>query len=367
MTYFCIVHSILTPFFFFSLNRLCHIVHGPHNEAFHTLWNQLRSEHEQLTRKGYTGEGFLSTGHKLGGGRRIPMHEAQRLARAAAEKRKALTAGSGRKLGGAPVAWGQDIRRVIADAAARRATVTKGCASGTERSRGIVEETSKNGFRTKAEEDDANEEAIMLAYIDLIQEEEREKYGDHYVPASKENPAGSQGAVRPASSSTAPIPPKGPPRQGHDESEFSTSTAPLIDLTSSSPSPSPSPPPSVPSSSSSARGTWTCTLCTLINPLSASSCDACTTPRPSHPPSPSHPPPSSSHRPPPPSRLLSNSTTRRANPNRAIQSLTALSIATDRQQAAKPKPLGWLCHVCGTWMESEWWTCASCGGMKLSS
>ncbi|KAL8969452.1 MAG: hypothetical protein Q9183_001985, partial [Haloplaca sp. 2 TL-2023] len=84
------------------LHELCHNVHGPHNEAFHNLWNQLRDEHESLIRKGYTGEGFLSEGHKLGGStQRLPVREAQRRARAAAEKRRTLTAGSGQKLGGA--------------------------------------------------------------------------------------------------------------------------------------------------------------------------------------------------------------------------------------------------------------------------
>src|SRR5438094_562187 len=106
--------------------RLSHIVHGPHDANFHALWNQLREEHYQLTLKGYTGEGFLSEGRKLGG-RKIPYDEARRIARAAAEKRRTLGAGSGQRLGGAPVRVGQDIRKVIADAAERRTRVTKGC------------------------------------------------------------------------------------------------------------------------------------------------------------------------------------------------------------------------------------------------
>ena len=98
------------------------------------------------------------------------MHEARRLARVNAEKRRTLTAGSGQKLGGAPVRRGVDIRSVIADAAASRAAITKGCASGVnaEREREIDKETNRNGFRTKADEDDANEEAIMIAYIYLF-------------------------------------------------------------------------------------------------------------------------------------------------------------------------------------------------------
>lgn len=131
------------------------------------------------------------------------MHEARRRARASAEKRQVLNAGSGQKLGGAPVGRGQNIRNVIADAAERRTRVTKGCSgSGISKDREIelVQETNKNGFRTKAEEDDANEEAIMIAYIDLVQEEEKEKWGDAYIPPSWENPAGSQGGPAPIKS-----------------------------------------------------------------------------------------------------------------------------------------------------------------------
>ncbi|KAL8640577.1 MAG: hypothetical protein Q9226_008734, partial [Calogaya cf. arnoldii] len=160
------------------LHELCHNVHGPHNEAFHNLWNQLRDEHESLLREGYTGEGFLSEGHKLGGStQRIPMHEAQRRARAAAEKRRTLAAGSGQKLGGSGIGRGTDMRKVIADAAQRRIDIMRGCAdTDSARVREIVDQTNKSGSKTKAEEDDADEEAIMLAYIDLVQEEEREKY-----------------------------------------------------------------------------------------------------------------------------------------------------------------------------------------------
>lgn len=348
---------LLTP-----LDRLCHIVHGPHDEAFHTLWNQLRSEHEQLTRKGYTGEGFLSTGHKLGGGRRIPMQEAHRLARAAAEKRRTLAAGSGQKLGGASLARGQDIRRVIADAAARRATVTRGCASGTERSKRIVEETSKNGFRTKADEEDADEEAIMLAYIDLIEEEEREKYGDKYIRTSKDNPAGSQGGAGTNLISPTLKNPSSPPPMPD------SSKPAAIDLTTTSSSPSPPPSSSrskITTTTTAARGSgsgsgsWTCDICTLINPATYLCCDACGTERPTS-------SSSSSSSPSLPSALLNNhnakstTTTTRQPKKSSIQSLATLS-------RAPPKPLGWLCHHCGTWMESEWWTCVSCGGMKQSS
>ena len=322
--------------------RLCHIVHGPHDEPFHTLWNQLRSEHENLLSKGYTGEGFLSAGYKLGGAR-IPMHEARRRARASAEKRRTLTAGSGQKLGGTPVMRGQDIRKVIADAATRRATVTKGCASGTERERGIVEETTKNGTRTKAEREDENEEAIMQAYIEMIQEEEREKYGDAYLPPSKENPAGSQGGG--AGRVPPPIPTKTKP--------ISPQTAPVVDLTDYD-----EPEEVLHASKPSSQDFWTCEVCTLENPPNYLCCDACTTERPDGTFQ------RRSYSPQLQTSSRSSTTSNRPPPNRQSRSIKALSSLDN---AASKKPMGWLCHRCGTFMENQWWTCESCGVMKLSS
>ncbi|CAL8575369.1 hypothetical protein XPA_001297 [Xanthoria parietina] len=298
------------------LHELCHNVHGPHNEAFHNLWNQLRDEHESLLRKGYTGEGFLSEGRKLGGStRRIPMHEAQRRARAAAEKRRTLAAGSGQKLGGSGVRRGADIRKVIADAAQRRIDIMRGCAdTDSARVREIVDQTNKSGSKTKAEDDDADEEAIMLAYIDLVQEEEREKYGNGYIPPSKDNPAGSQASA----------------------ADFSSS--------------------------------WTCNICTLVNPPNYLCCDACGTDRPSPPSSPVRPPASTSR-----SSGSASNTNITASGNRSrlpdktskFENIRALNAEIARK--AQAQPVGWQCAGCANWMENQWWTCGNCGMMKTSS
>ncbi|KAI9662420.1 MAG: hypothetical protein M1821_008587 [Bathelium mastoideum] len=170
---------------------LSHVVHGAHDGPFHALWNQLRDEHYSLALKGYTGEGFLGQGRKLGGsGRRVPLSELSRQARAnAAEKRQSELGrdggsggggggGGGRRLGGAPVARGADMRRVIAEAATRRAAITQGCASGSKDSHQLAEQASKNGFRTQAEEDDANDRAIAQALVELMEEEERQRLED---------------------------------------------------------------------------------------------------------------------------------------------------------------------------------------------
>ena len=325
-------------------HRLCHNVHGPHNQQFHALWNQLRDEHQELIFKGYTGEGFLSDGRRLGG-RAVPVDEARRLARAAAEQRKALSAGSGRKLGGTPLLRGTDMRRVIADAAQRRIEVTRGCASGTDQSAELAEEASRNGFRTKAEEDDANEQAIMQAYIELIQQEEREKYGPSYIPPSQENPAGPRSTLSPP-----PVPPPVP-----------ESTRPTLQP------PDPTPDPiDLTSDDASYDQPWTCPTCTLENPPNFLCCDACTSerPQPSNPRSISGPAAA-------PGQSRSRSANKRpisqdTNPIASRQRRAAETLAAI-DKTSKKRPLGWVCHACGTFMETEYWTCSSCGMMKQTS
>lgn len=344
----CGVFDILHPFLIGC--RLCHNIIGPHNSEFNQLWDQLRDEYTTLKIRGYTGEGFLSEGKRLGG-RRIPLDEARRLARTNAEKRRSLYAGSGQKLGGTPVRRGEDIRKIIADAAQRRIEVTRGCASETDQSSKLVDEVSRNGFRTKAEEEDANEQAIIQAYIELIQEEEREKYGDAYIPPSQELPAGPRTNLSPP-----PIP---------------ESTKPRLSM--------PSHPSSTPqdsnlaSDNTSYNAPWTCAICTLENPAAYLCCDACTTERPlplsMRSSSDSSSKGKAAERPgPKPIRrntIKSSPTDKLLRPRgNATEMLAALE--KERENRSK-RPLGWLCHQCGAFMESQWWTCSSCGTMKQVS
>lgn len=347
------------------LHELCHIVHGPHDQHFHALWDQLRDEHEALVRKGYTGEGFMSDGQRLGGAR-LPMHEAKRRARAAAEKRKVLSAGSGQKLGGTAVKRGTDIRRVIADAAQRRIDIMKGCASGTDQGRQIAKEVEvkKEGITTtKAGKDDEDEDLIMQAYIDLIQEEDGEKYGRNYIPPSENNPAGmrattslprhnnpllaEQASMQNVIKQSSGIKPPSSPADTKPptvKSEMKPQT-PIVDLIAQPEEPS---------------DTWTCDICTLVNPLQFLICDACSTERPSK----------FGDAPYLPSRPSSNKSNRQQDTSSTIKRLNVVdSIARLKdQEASKPtKPMGWTCSRCRNWMEQQWWTCANCGNMKDSS
>ena len=355
------------------LHELSHIVHGPHNADFQALWDQLRDEHQALVLKGYTGEGFLGRGERLGG-QRIPMHEARRRARVAAEKRRTLTAGSGQKLGGRPILRGEDVRSVIVNAIEQRNRITQGCASGTTKGQQIAQdvESTKPGMTvTKAEDDDANEAAIMQAYIEMIQEEERQKHGQNYLPPSQSNPAGMRTIQAPPTSpnslkaqqqsieqsirrqSTPPAPPTDTkPAKAIERAQNKTDHNPIT-ITDD-----PIPP-----------DTWPCEICTLVNPMTYLQCEACGVERPSKysdlnsliPPSnqPSH------NRP----RPNTTSTTPHGSsfkPRLNAGEALAKFEAEDKYKQ-NTKPLAWRCDGCGSYVEQEWWTCTLCGRMKGSS
>jgi DNA-dependent metalloprotease WSS1 len=345
------------------LHELAHIVQGPHDELFHALWDKLRDEHEALLRKGYTGEGFLGRGQRLGG-QRIPMSEVRRKARAAAEIRRDRTAGSGQKLGGQGIQRGQDARSVIADAVEKRLKIEKGCGTNNDRGRRTAREEGakkKNVTRTTVEHEDEHEAAVMQAYIELIQEEEQQKLGKHYIPPSQANPAGSK--------STPTSPRSLVEQQRSIEQSLRSTEAGQNPPTFTPP---PGPPPKKPKQESSPRpipSNWTCDICTLINPMSFLSCDACGTERPdifnaSLSPSPPRHTPSSNT---PPQNSTKSKDRAQAGLLRPKTNAADNLRKFDEQGAYKKNlPIGWKCS-CGNFMEQEWWTCARCGRMKPSS
>ncbi|KAK0733419.1 WLM domain-containing protein [Lasiosphaeria miniovina] len=343
------------------LHELSHIVHGPHDQKFHALWNQLRDEHEGLALKGYTGEGFLSDGYRLGGStRRVPMHEARRLARAAAEKRATLSTGSGRRLGGAAPRPGEDIRRVIAGAIERRnQTSLQGCGNTkhSEREiRDLSDTATRNGFKTQADEDAANDAAIAQALWELVQEDEKARYGTAYIPPSAEHPAGSSqqtdagyGLDGGSSSTFSPPPP------------IPTGTKPDL----------PPPPPQLDDKEQEWEGNepaaasfWACDVCTLHNAADQTACDACETPRkPANPTERTVIDLTTS----PPPKLSSSS----SKPRRRRTGSGGGSRAARLPPPPPPAPVAvaatWQCSFCGNVMERQWWTCNVCGRMKDSS
>ncbi|KAM0722328.1 hypothetical protein Q7P37_001769 [Cladosporium fusiforme] len=168
------------------LHELSHNKWGDHDSKFHALWDELREEHETLVRKGFTGEGFMGEGRRLGGGRPPTERDLRKLARAGAEKRKTLStlsSGSGRRLGGSDITAGQDAREVIAGQALMRNTVDKGCGSTRSDAGSLAMSSLTPTFKTRAEEDDANDRAITQAIYELMEEEESGKLNGTFSSA----------------------------------------------------------------------------------------------------------------------------------------------------------------------------------------
>ncbi|KAA8616841.1 zinc ion binding protein [Pyrenophora tritici-repentis] len=387
------------------LHELCHIVFGPHNVDFNNLWNELRDEHQSLLMKGYTGEGFLSQGQKLGG-RRIPLDEMRRQARKAAEKRKATTNSNsgGHRLGGTrPGGRDIDMRKVIADAASRRSSITEGCASGSSDAGRLVNQQEQDGFRTRAEQDDANDWAIAQALQDLMYDEEMQRLGaptgsgglswdpqnglqfDSNPPSRTASPAQNSSGLawsrnrdvavtssvpQPYPTRSTTHPPQGRPLSRlvtQSSSRTQTQPEPKSTRTPSSrlisdeeeqlrrkqlpPTPPRTSPVPQPLIVPTDPDKWACPQCTLHNPLDYLACEVCGLEQPPQP-IPEHRRFASGHtapslpRPPPQSGLRG-------------QGATPFEPARGR--------LGWNCLECGTFMERQWWTCSLCGTMKLES
>jgi hypothetical protein len=360
------------------LHELSHIIFSDHDSNFHDLWNELRDDHETLLLRGYTGEGFLTGGKKLGGGPVPPQHEMRRLARANAEQRRVLQKGAGRTVGGQRVPPGADLRKVLADAAIRRATIDRGCASGTAQANNLAEQAGRHTFKTKAEEDDANNRAIAEALFDLMEEEEAQKMEGTF---STPSPSGGltwskeHGLATAEPSTTDSSLPKSEeeqmrwalqesmkdgqsrkrPLQVDDDVQIPSKPSlsakpplgasirkdtPFIDLTEDdededevlTKKPMTKPPAPNP-------GSWACRMCTCINLQTHLVCDACGGERP-------------------------------------VFTVSAGPSGVGRRDNARPAPahaekkqvkkesLGWNCRECGTWVETMWWCCTLCGLMK---
>ncbi|KAL6887693.1 WLM domain-containing protein [Trichoderma longibrachiatum] len=351
------------------LHELCHIVHGPHDGKFHALWDQLRDEWQGLLFKGYTGEGFLSEGHRLGGRQALPLREVQRLARSAAEKRKAheqLTRGSGRRLGGGDVSRpprpGRNLRQAAAAAAEKRNKALQGCATdklSDNEIRAIADTASRNGFRTQAEEDEANDLAIAQALWELAQEDEVANLGG----GSYMNSSPAEKVMKGSGSMGVSF--DGKPGGGGSSSSSSSTRGNTTDSRRAAPA---SPP--------DGERFWICSICTLHNPPTFLCCGACGVERSEEtlhaPVTPRQPGPrpavidlTSS---PPRTKSYPRETRRTATaqPTAAAASASGQAKAPGQAPAPAPPPT-WRCEYCATEMERQWWTCSTCGQMKFNS
>ncbi|KAI9631827.1 WLM domain-containing protein [Dioszegia hungarica] len=245
------------------LHELTHNEFGPHDAKFYKLLGELEEEYYDLKRKGFSGEGFHSSGNNLSGikrdeyaGRLTGLQAAER--RLAAQRK----IGKGGVLGGRGTA-GRSVREVLAEAAERRIRDDKACSA--EGSKAVEEEVRK-----------AAEESVGIDAIDLTGED-----GD------------DAGPFTPISTSTSTPSSIGPIRPTHRSGTIASSSSSTSASTSKPPTSRKQPPSSsIPGPSKPIRQPplpaheqpteWSCPTCTLLNPLHHLSCDACATERPPH-------------------------------------------------------------------------------------
>ncbi|OAA35354.1 zinc ion binding protein [Beauveria brongniartii RCEF 3172] len=156
------------------LHELCHNDIGPHNAAFHALWDKLRDEHMTLTLGDSIGASLVSPheGRRLGGSEFSPEAVAAGRERGLVlpGRRGAVGGGGGHLHGGSRTALTLEARRAEAERAGRRRRALEGCgANGLNEAqiRNIWETVRRNGFRTTAGE------AVALALGDLMGEGRR--------------------------------------------------------------------------------------------------------------------------------------------------------------------------------------------------
>ncbi|RMY48813.1 hypothetical protein D0863_15301 [Hortaea werneckii] len=364
------------------LHELSHNVWGDHDSNFHRLWDELRDEQETLMRKGYTGEGFLSEGHRLGGGRygAPPPHEVRRLARASAEKRQAqgkLSKGSGQRLGGTPLHLYGDVRSIIADQVTQRNTINRGCASGRGDASKLAEQQGRTTFRTKAEEDDANDRAIAQALYELMEQEEEKKLKGTFSAA----PADGGLAWHPESGLYDPKKESRPLSHQHEQNDHPSEEEQMRWALQASTNPSPS--------SSVAPSTH---AISPVSPLSPPTIDrTISAPPPPHPNPSSRPhhtqpppttqrsspklPPSTTPNPPPPHPPTPTTTTSSSSTTPALpssSSSTPIDLTTTTTTSPPPPPPiidlsdpfnpdEWTCEICTCINPTPFLACDACG------
>jgi hypothetical protein len=202
----------------------------------------------------------------------------------------------------------------------------------------------------------------MEAFIELIQEEEREKHGSSYIPPSQEHPAGPRTESSPPANFNTP-------NATCDNRSVSAQEAPTSNQSQTV---------GHKADNSSYDKPWTCPTCTLENPSNFLCCDVCAAERP--PPTNTQPKSTStsgntSNQPP---RSVSRGSTKRSLPpdqpdddkkntkdTFAFKNRTRAKDSLKRlDEGVNKKPLGWVCTSCSSFMETQWWTCSCCGTMK---
>ncbi|KAL7009240.1 hypothetical protein EMMF5_001438 [Cystobasidiomycetes sp. EMM_F5] len=162
------------------LHEFSHNFHGPHDKNFYAFLDKLQDEYDVLRSSGYSGEGFLSDGKRMGGSHNLNPYEARAKALAEAGKRaklaKIMGPPGGRTLGVANRAnAGKSPRELAAAAAERRARDSKACGHGE----GVADATVAHEAE-KAEQDtasDAQLHATTSARLPNMEQKEMSRVG----------------------------------------------------------------------------------------------------------------------------------------------------------------------------------------------
>ncbi|KAJ8084645.1 hypothetical protein PM082_003420 [Marasmius tenuissimus] len=223
------------------LHELTHNVHGPHDDKFYKFLSGLQDEYDALVGSGYSGEGFLSKGQRLGVNvsHDLPPHLARAKALDAAEKRRQIgqvMGGGGKRLGGSSKMNEQlSPRELAARAAERRACDDKACGQGDLAQR---------------EAEKASKDSIQNDVIDLTLDDSDDEEEDFEITVVNKPPVASKKARPPSPSLDVSSTKKSRPNLRSPQTSASCSTG------------------------------WSCPVCTLVNQEMALQCDACLTTRP---------------------------------------------------------------------------------------
>ncbi|GJN89671.1 hypothetical protein Rhopal_002658-T1 [Rhodotorula paludigena] len=308
------------------LHELTHNVRGPHDEIFFKQLDALWDEYEALQKSGYSGEGFLGKGNRVGEGvshdKGITVREAREKALRKFEERERVrkVLGTGGKLGGAaPDVKGKRRGDILAEAAERRMNTKKTC--GGDDAHDHPSGSKKEDLPRDVQDDiDRAERDSRSFVIDLTLDDSDEDDVDADEPADRpaSNAASSnrpQAGKREKRTSSSPelqvLPPAkraitasataSSSRAPAPTSRSAQAPAPALSTPATSASASP------PTTTAAAAG-WICSLCTY-------------------------------------------------------QNYSPLALACEIRNVQD----GWACHACSMVNEHLFWSCGTCGTVKRSS
>ncbi|GAA6016109.1 hypothetical protein JCM10207_004447 [Rhodosporidiobolus poonsookiae] len=363
------------------LHELTHNHRGPHDDIFFKFLDGLQDEYDALRSSGYSGEGFLGSGHRVGEGvshdKGVSLREAREKALRRFEERERVrrVLGTGGRLGGkAPETKGKRRGDILAEAAERRQRANKIC--GGDDTHDHPSGSRKEDLPLDVQRDiDAAERDSRHVVVDLTalsDEEEEEEEELEVLEAAgpsrggkvKKEPGAEEAAGkgvkrgRSTSSSSPELEIVQPKRSNSNARPPAKPVAFASAASSSRPSSSAARPsssvasPSLtttvstsssrlarPTSTPSPLGSWTCPTCTYLNasPLSLA-CEMCLTERPAG----------------------------------TLVAGVEVALGDSQEQGwEKRVPVvvqdGWACPACTVKNEHTFWTCKVCGTLKRSS